>query len=309
MLPQFPIFKAIELEDKEEIEKITQKYPPYSDFNFASMWSWDIRGEMRVSKLYDNLVIRFTDYITDKLFYSFLGDNRTTETAEELLKISKNENLKLELRLIPEISLKNIDLGKFIIKEDRDNFDYIYSTKKLAILPGAEYSNMRRLVNNFGKKNKNISIRTLDLSLVEDRLEILKLDYLWKKNKNQDFDTENEYEALNRLLSSANYFSLRNIGVFVENKLIAFTINENNSNQHATSFFAKFDVHYKGSYFYSMKRTAESLLEGNYEYLNCEQDLGLPGLRFCKESLRPVEYLKKFTLKAKSPHLGLDYQN
>lgn len=75
MISQFPQFKELELEDKEEIEKFTSKYPPYSDFNFVSMWSWDVRGDMRVSKLNNNLVVRFTDYLTGSPFFSFLGDN------------------------------------------------------------------------------------------------------------------------------------------------------------------------------------------------------------------------------------------
>lgn len=75
MIPKFPKFKHIELIDKEEIEKITQKFPPYSDFNFISMWSWDIKVEMIISKLNNNLVVRFTDYLTGYPFFSFLGDN------------------------------------------------------------------------------------------------------------------------------------------------------------------------------------------------------------------------------------------
>lgn len=64
MISEFPQFKKLELADKKDIEKFTSKFPPYSDFNFVSMWSWDIRGEMRVSQLNGNLVVRFTDYLT-----------------------------------------------------------------------------------------------------------------------------------------------------------------------------------------------------------------------------------------------------
>jgi hypothetical protein len=45
-----------------------------------------------------------------------------------------------------------------------------------------------------------------------------------------------------------------------------------------------------------MKMTAEKLLKEKYEYMNCEQDLGLPGLRLSKQALRPHFYLKKYTL-------------
>jgi len=48
MIPEFPQFKNLELTDKIDVEKFTSKFPPYSDFNFVSMWSWDIKGEMRM---------------------------------------------------------------------------------------------------------------------------------------------------------------------------------------------------------------------------------------------------------------------
>src|SRR3989344_4278099 len=111
-LPEFPKFKNLELSDKEAIEKITHKFPPYSDFNFVSMWSWDVKGEMRVSTLHGNLVVRFTDYLTGQPFYSFLGDSKVNETAEALLQLSKEEGLKAELKLVPEDSIKKLDAEK-----------------------------------------------------------------------------------------------------------------------------------------------------------------------------------------------------
>ena len=75
MIPEFPQFKPLTLSDKEGIERITQKYPPYSDFNFMSMRSWDIKGKIKISKFNNNLVARFTDYLKGNPFFSFLGDN------------------------------------------------------------------------------------------------------------------------------------------------------------------------------------------------------------------------------------------
>ena len=76
MLPEFPKFKSIDLTDKKEIEEINKKFPPYSDFNFVSMWCWDIKGEMHISILHDNLVVKFTDYLTGDPFFSFFGNNK-----------------------------------------------------------------------------------------------------------------------------------------------------------------------------------------------------------------------------------------
>ena len=130
MIPHFPKFKKLELTDKEEIEKINVKYPPYSDFNFVSMWSWDIKGEMRISQRYGNLVVRFTDYLTGEPFYSFLGNNKVNETTKELLELSKKEGLKLQLKLVPEDSLTGLDPNKF--RAEEKNFtDWLLSTKAM----------------------------------------------------------------------------------------------------------------------------------------------------------------------------------
>src|SRR6185436_18619332 len=109
MIPEFPEFKKLELTDKEEVEKFTSKFPPYSDFNFVSMWSWDIKGEMRLSMLNGNLVVRFTDYLTGELFYSFLGNSKVNETAEMLINFSRKEGLGAKLRLVPEDSIKGLN--------------------------------------------------------------------------------------------------------------------------------------------------------------------------------------------------------
>jgi hypothetical protein len=297
MLPQFPQFKSIELSDKEDVEKITNKYPPYSDFNFVSMWSWDIKGEMLISKLNDNLVVKFTDYMTGKPFYSFLGDNKINETAETLLEFSKKEGLESKLKLVPKDSIKNIDTQKFEIKEDRNHFDYVYSTKELASFLGSKHSNSRRLTNRFIKRNPNIRIENLDLTQIEHRMQVLKLDNFWKKNKEFNFDVENQEKSLMRLINSVDYLSLVNVGVFLDNELVSFTINEKLQNQHSISHFAKFNIQHNGAYLHSMKTIAERLLKDGYDYINCEQDLGLLGLRSSKKALCPLFYLKKYTLE------------
>ncbi|OGY35168.1 MAG: hypothetical protein A3E36_00640 [Candidatus Andersenbacteria bacterium RIFCSPHIGHO2_12_FULL_45_11b] len=75
MIPKFPEFKPLEMTDREEIIGYTSKFLPYSDFNFTSMWSWDIDGKIMVSELNGNLVVNFSDYVTSEPFYSLIGDN------------------------------------------------------------------------------------------------------------------------------------------------------------------------------------------------------------------------------------------
>jgi hypothetical protein len=108
MIPAFPDFKKVEVTDREAVEAHTHKYEPYSDFNFISLWAWDTSGERMISELNGNLVVRFTDYSTNEPFLSFLGTNETEHTARTLIDYCKENGLPTTLKLMPEISVKNI---------------------------------------------------------------------------------------------------------------------------------------------------------------------------------------------------------
>ena len=120
MPPLFPKFKPLEFTDKVEMEAITSKFDPYSDFNFTSLFSWNTQEEIQIAQLNGNLVVEFTDYICGEHFFSFIGDQDIEKTANQLLNFSQGKEFIQELRLIPQIVadrfLTNPD---FEVVEDR----------------------------------------------------------------------------------------------------------------------------------------------------------------------------------------------
>ena len=299
MIPEFPHFKKLELADKKDVEKFTQKYPPYSDFNFVSMWSWDIKGEMLLSTLNDNLVVRFTDYLTGEPFYSFLGNNKVNETAEKLLGLSKKEGFKPMLKLLPEDSIKNIDISKFKIQEDRDNFDYIYSIPILSELKGGIYETHRNLIHQFLKINKDWEVSVIDFREIYNKNSILSLFTQWAKNKGDSLlleEYKNEFLALNKLLSieDTKKINLVCFALYVEKKLVGFIINELVYNEYNIIHFEKADASYKGCYPFLMQQNLKNLNNFHVKYLNFEQDLGIDSLRFTKKKFHPISFLKKY---------------
>ena len=102
MLPVFPNFKNLEISDKEDIEYITHQFPPYSDFNFVSLWAWNTQGKIEISQLNNNLVVKFQDYLDNNYFYSFIGMHDVLTSIEKLLSASKAKGFGEELKLIPE---------------------------------------------------------------------------------------------------------------------------------------------------------------------------------------------------------------
>ena len=300
MIPKFPEFKKIELSDKKDVEKFTSKFPPYSDFNFVSMSSWNIKGEMRLSTLHDNLIVHFTDYITGEPFYSFLGNNKVNETAEALFDLLKKEGLEPLIKLVSEDSIKNIDKTKFTVKEDIDNFDYIYEIPILAEFKGGAYETHRNLMHQFLKNYPSWEVKTIDLSEIYNKNSILSLFTQWIKNKGDSMlleEYKNEFLSLNNLLSLNEplKLNLTCFTLYVESKLIGFIINER-VGEYNIIHFEKANTSFKGCYPFLMNQNAKSLNNLHIKYLNFEQDLGIESLRFTKTKFRPASFLKKYVI-------------
>jgi len=295
MIPKFPQFKKLELKDEKDVEKFNSQYQPYSDFNFISMWSWNIEDKIYISILNDNLVVRFLDYVTNKIFYSFLGNNNTNDTVKKLLELSKKEGLSVELKLIPEDSIKGLDFSKFKIIEDRDNFDYIYKVENLKDMSGGKFEVKRKRLRFF-KKNFEHEIKILKLNNFNIKNEIINLFNDWAFNKGKTISYfQNEFSALIRLLNCSNSVNFFVIGIYFKNKLIAISITGHTHSLYNIGHFQKTHAPlFKGLNDYLVNTLAHLLFNENIQYMNCEQDLGITGLRINKESYAPYKYLKKF---------------
>ena len=290
MLPKFPSFKRLELSDKADIEKITNQFPPYSDFNFTSLWCWDTHDQILISELHNNLVVKFTDYQSLEPFYSFIGINDVDNTVVNLLNLAKKEEISMQIKLLPEETIKFIDKTKFQIEEDIDNFDYILPIQNLSTYAGKKLGPKRNFVNRF-IKNNNISTHLLNISDNKIKNEINKICSKWA--------LENEHKAIMRVFER-NKADLIAIGIYIGSDLIAFTINEVLNDKYGILHFEKGDTEtYIGIFPFLMQETAKVLLNKKIQLLNYEQDLGITGLRQSKKSYYPAQYLKNYILSKK----------
>lgn len=300
MIPQFPEFKHVEVSDRGAVEAHTHKYPPYSDFNFTSLWAWDTSGERMISELNGNLVVRFTDYSTHEPFLSFLGTNETEQTARTLIDYCKEEGLPTTLKLVPEVSIKDIRPSVLKVEEDRDNFDYIYSVPKLSSMRGNEYMSKRGRVNKFRRDNQGVLVEAIDLANVETQNNILDVIGLWEKKKiadTKDYEVQHERAAIVRLCETADSHKLVAIGIFSSQKMLAFSIEEILPSDYAICHFWKADGVRQGVFDFLMQEKARHLETLGSFFLNYEQDLGISALRTAKSSYRPVHFLNKYSVQ------------
>ena len=297
MIPQFPEFKKLELSDKDEVESFTKKFPPYSDFNFISMWSWDVKAEVRISELNGNLVVRFTDYLTGEPFYSFLGNTKVNETAEALIEVSRTLGLNSKLKLVPEDSVLGLNKEIFKVEEDRNNHDYVIPVRVFKDYDTKKTSNKRKAVKKF-LKEFTVHTEELDLCNPEVNKVVYELFEKWSLGKGDPLEVQNELKALHRFIENkcgeTNHICT---GIYVENQLVGFCLSEILNGHFSNVHFCKGDTTISaGVYAYVLQENARILHEMGHEYVNIEQDLGIDNMRQWKMSHGEQIFLKKYTV-------------
>src|SRR3989338_650596 len=296
MIPAFPKFKKLEITDKHDIEKITKQFPPYSDFNFTSMFCWDVGNSIEISALHENLIVRFSDYTSGKPFFSFIGKNKVYETAKATMDFSMNRGYGSALKLLPKLNSHSLPReSEFIISPNRDQDDYVYSVSNLLSKEGKKFETFRNQLNRFNRRYPSIETGYLNPQDPGQKREIMHLFSTWETEKKMLLQREQyALERCMEFLASENFatITLRDS----RKGLIGFSIIEKISNVYAICHFAKANFSYSGIYYRLMHETARFLNHLNIPYLNYEQDLGENGLRVAKMYFDPVFFLKKFEL-------------
>ena len=294
MIPEFPNFKKLELTDKKDVEKITSEFPPYSDFNFVSMWIWDISNEMTISQLNKNLVVIFNDYVTGKPFVSFIGKNKISETTSELIKFSEKNYKTPHLKLISEEMVKPLTEKGFVVTPDKNSHDYVYSISHMADMDKWPQNTSGKKIRRFVKSCKDYTVKVSSIEEVsqEEHKDMFKR---WAKNKSIANHFElNEYKAFEKLLQIKEK-NVKIISLYIKDILVGFTAYETLPEGYAISHFAKADTKLDSAAYDMLNwEEAKILKTEKIKYYNWEQDLGIQGLRHSKIKYKPGFLLKQF---------------
>ncbi len=297
-------FYKINLDAKKRIEKYVHKFQPYSDFNYLSLYTYNTNDAAEYCFLNGNLVIKFEDYISGEAFYSILGKQRLNRSIKTLISNAKREKLQPVLRLVPEETIKHGRKlhEKWQIEEDENNFDYIVSSEDIAKAHEAKLPKKKKIIDEFKAKYPNLKVRKIDLTNRTEQQKMLNLFDEWATHDGHlAGDATTERKALVRLLDAArNFDKLYALGIYENDKLIAFNTYDLATPEHGTSSFQKANRSYEGIYAMLTHEMAKDLHGLGCKYINFEQDLGIEGLRASKRSWHPVNMLKKYTISEKA---------
>lgn len=301
----FPRFKKLELSDQKIVEDFALNYPPYSDFDFSSLWAYNTNSKTEITWLNKNLVIKHADYLTGSPVFSFLGHHKSRETISSLLDYLKQNGHPEELFILPEDSVKellNIEDLDFLIEEDSDQHDYIISLKESAELKNIN-SHKLKAYNTFLNTNDNYDFKIIDLKDPQIVKQIFKVFDHWASKGNKlPEDSIIERTAIQRLIEISHLINLRPYGLYIEGELTGYLLDEYLHSTFVIGHFIKADTTYPGIYEFINQRSARDHYDKGYLYINIEQDLGIKGLRISKMQRNPVNFLKKYKVSRKLAH-------
>ncbi len=256
------------------------------EYSFTTAYMWGEHYGVRAAHVGNVLVMG-----SERSFLPPVGDG-WEEVLERLRADALAVGHPLRLHSVDEALLQRLKAlypGRVHAEESPDDFDYLYRTEDLATLPGKAYHSKKNHISAFSRAHE-WHFEPLSEDNVED---MVRLSEEWCEEKGGcSHSLRDEQCAIKRILRTPALFSLSGGLIRVEGKAVAFTlgspINERVFDIHVEKALSAFS----GAYAVINREFAKTLTV--YEYLNRENDMGIPGLRRAKESYRPAILLKKY---------------
>lgn len=300
------MFKKLTLKDKNLYNKYIDENRFLScEYSFTTLFMWRNFNNIKYDILNDIFVIKKYDKREGNFFMEPLGeisDMRLKKLIENLDSIREREERKWLFGDVSEaflLRLQKLYRSELIVKEEINNFDYLYDYNEFIALKGKKFRKKKNKYNQF-VKNYNYKTLMFKKSLEEsEKLKCYKfLDEWCLGNEEMDEEFLAEIEGTKDLINFLEELNLELIELYVEDKLIGISIGEVFNDYMYIVHVEKCLKKFNGAYTFlsnSLLKNSSSKLK----YVNREEDLGILGLRRSKMSYNPKFFEKKYLVKIK----------
>ena len=293
-----PELHPLTLTDKNLVSGYLQRYPPLiSEHTFTNLFIWQPSRPIFYTELGNSLIF---------LVRSAVGKDRYILFGPPLGRIKIPDvftafagNLIGAVR-IPDRDTENIPPAPYVIHEDRDNADYVYRVDNLAQLTGRHYAKKRNHIKQC------LSSHTCEYLHITPGLiaecETMQENWCNSRDCGRNPGLCNEANAIAETFAHFKTFELLGGAIRVDGTIQAFAIAEKLHPGTAVWHFEKAMGNIQGlGQLINQWFSKYSL--SDFEYVNREQDLGIPGMRQAKESYYPHHMVAKscISLSADQP--------
>ena len=266
-------------------------FPPLiSEQTFTNLFAWRQDRPIWLMKKNDTLLFLIkTDICLDDQMVIF-GPPIGIKTLAEILVEPGQEQLIGAIR-VTSGNIADLPPG-FTVNKDRNNSDYVYKVADLAGLNGRKYAKKRSHIKQ-SLKNHDCVFEMITTQNIDECRELLGR---WCDDRQCDLDPGlcGESKAISTTLDLFDEFGLLGGVIRVDGRIQAFSIGERLNGSTAVWHFEKAIPEISGLSQLINQWFAKKCLQ-DFEFVNREQDLGIPGLRQSKESYYPDHLVDKFT--------------
>ncbi|MDP8222212.1 MAG: phosphatidylglycerol lysyltransferase domain-containing protein [Candidatus Lernaella stagnicola] len=299
LVPEVPASTPISFDHDILINKLLQQAPPVtSEMTFSNLLTWSGTHPLLLSRV-GNTLLLWRGPADQGLLLTPLGETLDREGVRRALAWAESLGGPSRFARVPEqtaAALRQAEPSLAMVA-DRDHADYVYLQTDLANLAGRKFGSKRNLIKKFSR-SVAASFREIDDELVAACLEMQR-EWCEHKSCSEHPDLDAEDQAVFRALEQWDHLPVFGGALVTDDearRVIAFSVAEALGPDTAVIHFEKGTTMYPGVYQAINQLLCKRLL-GEFEFVNREQDLGVPGLRKAKESYQPVRLVEKYTLE------------
>ena len=291
-------FHPITPEDREKIHAFLYFAKGHGcEYSFANLLFW---GDQQVAWL-DGSPLIYSVFGPWKSYQLPIGCEDLSLCIEELRADAERRGNSFRLFGLTREETEQLETlfpHRFAFSPARDSFDYIYDINRLAELKGKKLQSKRNHCNRFEAEFPDYEILPLCRDLLPQCEAFAEEWYRSHAHTGEDF--EGEKRALTKAFVYFEALQMEGILLKHREKVLGFSMGNRIREDTFDVNFEKALADVNGAYPMVNREFARRIHSAypTVQYLNREDDMGLPGLRRAKESYYPDFLLEKFVGEA-----------
>ena len=281
-------FRKLTVDDKKLFQSYIDKNDLGWEYNFATVFLWDVNDTMMMAAEDGILFIYNTFYNSIVFMPPYMkNDYDFLKAVGKISEYAREKKIVYRLRGLRPEQAALLDETKFLTASSRNDYDYIYNSDDLKYLRGKAFHSKRNFVTRF----ENTYNYTVSDYTPEDYDGLMALYEIWKDESSHS-TLEVEKKAVERALKYHKQLDLRIAVIKVDGKYAGFSVSSIECNGIVHTIFEKGLTEYVGIYQAINKFAAQRYFPDG-TFVNRQEDMGIEGLRRAKLSYNPVILYEK----------------
>ena len=288
-------FQLLKISQKEAYQTVLLSVPNRGcEYSFANLYLW---GHQQVAFLHGCAAF-FSHFFGRSVYPYPIGNGDRRAVLEEIIADSRQRGIPCRITSVLPQDREELEQwfpGQFLIRTDRDSFDYVYGINDLADLKGRKFQKKRNHFNRFRAEHPNYTTQPLTLDNVPLAQEMVEQWYARRLEEDPHGNYLLERIAMARAFRCYEKLDMEGLLLLDEGQVLGVTLGSRLSGDTFDIHFEKAREDVDGAYGAINCEFARHLrLEyPEVAFLNREDDLGLEGLRKAKLSYNPTVMVEK----------------